>query len=153
ICAREEGIDAFIPDEYWTIKSILSKNNENFEENYVGKLENNKEKKQKIQSEEEANKILETIKRNEFKVQKISISKRRQNPYAPDTTSTWQQDASKKLGFNTKRTMMIAQQLYEGIDLKKGGTTGLITYMRTDSTRVAQEAIGAAKSYITEKYG
>lgn len=153
ICDREEQIDAFIPEEYWTIKSILSKNNEHFEANFIGKLENDKEKKLTIKSEQEADHILETLKKNDFKVHKIKKGKRKRNPYAPYTTSTLQQDASKKLGFNTKRTMMIAQQLYEGIDLKKGGTTGLITYMRTDSTRVSEESIGAAKSYITDKYG
>lgn len=153
ICDREDEIDNFIAEEYWTIKSILSKNNENFEANFYGQIENNKEKKITIKSEEEAEKIFDTLKKNDFKVQKIKRGKRKRNPYAPYTTSTLQQDASKKLGFNTKRTMMIAQQLYEGIDLKKGGTTGLITYMRTDSTRVSEESIGAAKNYITEKYG
>lgn len=153
ICDREEEIESFIPEEYWTIKSILAKDNEKFETNFFGKLDKNKEKKITIKSEEEANKILETLNQNDFKVQKIKKSKRKRNPYAPYITSTLQQDASKKLGFNTKRTMMIAQQLYEGIDLKKGGTTGLITYMRTDSTRVSGESIGAAKAFITEKYG
>ena len=153
ICDREEEIDAFIPEEYWTIKSILSKDDENFEANFLGKLENNKEKKIKIKSKDEADTIVGALKKNDFKVQKIKKSKRKRNPYAPYTTSTLQQDASKKLGFNTRRTMMIAQQLYEGIDLKKGGTTGLITYMRTDSTRVSGEAIGTAKGYINDKYG
>lgn len=153
ICDREEEIDAFIPEEYWTIQSILSKNKENFEANFHGKLENGKEKKLTIKTEEEANEIFDSLKKNDFKVDKIKKGKRKRNPYAPYTTSTLQQDASKKLGFNTKRTMMIAQQLYEGIDLKKGGTAGLITYMRTDSTRVSQESIEAAKNYISEKYG
>lgn len=153
ICDREEEINAFIPEEYWTLKSILAKDKENFEANFIGKLVDGKDKKVKIKNEEEANKIFDSVKDNKFNVQKIKKSKRKRNPYAPYTTSTLQQDASKKLGFTTKKTMMLAQQLYEGIDLKKGGTTGLITYMRTDSTRISEEAVNSAKNYIYENYG
>ena len=153
ICDREEEIKSFIPEEYWTIKSILSKNSDEFEANFLGKLVDNKEKKIKLKTEEETDSVLEILNKNDFKVDKIKKSKRKRNPYAPYTTSTLQQDASIKLGFKTKRTMMVAQQLYEGIDLKKGGITGLITYIRTDSTRVSNEAIGLAEDFIVDKFG
>lgn len=153
ICDRESEIDNFIPKEYWTIKALLSKNKQNFESNYIGGYVNNKEEKIEISNEEESNKIIESIKDGDFIVKDIKKSQRRRKPYPPYTTSTLQQDASKKLGFTTKKTMMIAQQLYEGIDLKKEGITGLITYMRTDSTRISKEAIETTKEYIVNTYG
>lgn len=153
ICDRESEIDNFIPKEYWTIKALLSKNKQNFESNYIGRYVNNKEEKIEISNEEESNKIIESIKDGDFIVKDIKKSQRRRKPYPPYTTSTLQQDASKKLGFTTKKTMMIAQQLYEGIDLKKEGITGLITYMRTDSTRISKEAIETTKEYIVNTYG
>lgn len=153
ICDREEEIDNFIPKEYWTIKAILLKDKESFEANYIGKYIDNKEEKVELKTEEEVNKILSEIKNNNFIVHDIKKGKRKRKPYPPFTTSTLQQDASKKLGFTTKKTMMVAQQLYEGIDLGKEGTIGLITYMRTDSTRIAKEAINATKDFITNHYG
>ncbi len=153
ICDREEEINSFIPKEYWTLKALLSKNKEKFEANFVGKLINGKEQKIELNNEEEMDKILDSIDKKNFSVLEIKKGKRKRNPYAPYTTSTLQQDASKKLGFTTKKTMSIAQQLYEGIDLKKEGIIGLITYMRTDSTRVSDEAMKSAKEYIIENYG
>ena len=153
ICDREEEINSFIPKEYWTLKALLSKNKEKFEANFVGKLINGKEQKIELNNEEEMDKILDSIDKKNFSVLEIKKGKRKRNPYAPYTTSTLQQDASKKLGFTTKKTMSIAQQLYEGIDLKKEGIIGLITYMRTDSTRVSDEAMKSAKKYIIENYG
>ena len=153
ICDREIEVDNFIPKEYWTIKALLSKGREKFEANFVGEYVNNKEKKIEIKSEKEANHILETLGHNNFNVSDIKKGQRKRKPYPPYTTSTLQQDASKKLGFTTKKTMIVAQQLYEGIDLKKEGTTGLITYMRTDSTRISSEAIDLTKKYIVKNYG
>jgi DNA topoisomerase-1 len=153
ICDREEEIDTFIPKEYWSLKAILNKDDEKFEANFVGKLINHKETKIEINSEDELKEILNSLDKNNFVVKDVKKGQRKRKPYPPYTTSTLQQDASKKLGFATKKTMSIAQQLYEGIDLKKGGTTGLITYMRTDSTRVSKEAMNLAKDFIIENYG
>lgn len=153
ICDRESEIQEFIPQEYWTLKANLKKASEDFEASFYGIKKNEKEIKQDLKNEEEVKDILKTLKNNEFIVDNIKKSKRKRNPYAPYTTSTLQQEASKKLNFTTKKTMMIAQQLYEGIDIKSTGITGLITYMRTDSTRVSSEAITAAKDYITKHYG
>ncbi len=153
ICQRESEIDSFIPKEYWTLKALLSKNNEKFESNFIGKLVNGKEKKIEPTNEAEINQIIKTIDNDGFKVSDVKTGQRKRKPYPPYTTSTMQQDASKKLGFTTKKTMSVAQQLYEGIDLKKEGTTGLITYMRTDSTRVSNEAMTLTKEYIENHYG
>lgn len=153
ICDREEEIDNFIPQEYWTIKAMLLKKKEAFESNFIGKYINNKEEKIILKTEEEVNKILKELEDSDFKVNDVKTGKRKRKPYPPYTTSTLQQDASKKLGFTTKKTMIIAQQLYEGIDLRKEGITGLITYMRTDSTRIAKEAIEFAKEFIINEYG
>ena len=153
ICDRESEIDEFIPVEYWTIKALLNKDEQGFESNFYGVEKNGKDEKLKINSKSESDSILKELKKNEFIVNEVKKGKRKRNPYPPYTTSTMQQDASKKLGFSTKKTMMVAQQLYEGIDLKKGGITGLITYMRTDSTRVSNEAMSVARSYIENKFG
>ncbi|MDD2446104.1 MAG: type I DNA topoisomerase [Tissierellia bacterium] len=153
ICDREEEIDSFIPKEYWTIKANLLKGKEGFESNFIGKIINNKEEKIEINNEEEVNCILNSLDKENFRVSSIKRGKRKRNPYPPYTTSTLQQDASKKLNFSTKKTMGLAQQLYEGIDLKKGGITGLITYMRTDSTRISNEAISLSKEFIINNYG
>ncbi len=124
-----------------------------FEANFYGIVENGKDKKIEISSEEEVKKILDTIDKDNFIVDEVKKGTRKRNPYAPYTTSTLQQDASKKLGFSTRKSMMIAQQLYEGVDIKKEGTVGLITYIRTDSTRVSKEAVNLTKSYIIDNYG
>ncbi|HZH93232.1 MAG TPA: type I DNA topoisomerase [Tissierellaceae bacterium] len=153
ICDRESEIDEFIPVEYWTIKALLNKDEQGFESNFYGVEKNGKDEKLHINSKSESDSILKELKKNEFIVNEVKKGKRKRNPYPPYTTSTMQQDASKKLGFSTKKTMMVAQQLYEGIDLKKGGITGLITYMRTDSTRVSNEAMSVARSYIENKFG
>ena len=153
ICDREAEIDNFIPKEYWTLKTILSKDKVNFEASFYGKYIDNKEKKIELNNEKEVNEIIESLDKGIFKVSEIKKGQRKRKPYPPYTTSTLQQDSSKKLGFTTKKTMIVAQQLYEGIDLKKGGITGLITYMRTDSTRVSNEAIDITKEYIISHYG
>ncbi|MDY0234457.1 MAG: type I DNA topoisomerase [Gudongella sp.] len=153
ICDRESEIQEFIPQEYWTIKANLKKEKENFEASFYGMNQNGKDIKQDLKNEKEVKDIIKALKNNEFIVNEVKKSKRKRNPYAPYTTSTLQQDASKKLNYTTKKTMMIAQQLYEGIDIKTSGITGLITYMRTDSTRVSSESINAAKEYITNNFG
>lgn len=153
ICNRESEIQEFIPQEYWTIKAMLKKEKEEFEASFYGISQNKKEIKQDLKKEKEVKDILKTVKDNEFVVDNVNKSKRKRNPYAPYTTSTLQQDSSKKLNYTTKKTMMIAQQLYEGIDIKPSGITGLITYMRTDSTRVSNDSINAAKEYIINSFG
>jgi len=153
ICDRENEITEFIPEEYWTIKGHFKKDNSKFEAMLTHQIANEKESKLTIKNEEEAKNILKEIKSNENIVFDIKKSKRKRSPYPPYTTSTLQQDASKKLGYTSKKTMMIAQQLYEGIDVKGEGTTGLITYMRTDSTRIANEAVDAAREYIVQNFG
>lgn len=153
ICDRENEIEAFVPEEYWSIKAMLEKDKLEFESSFYGVIEDGKEKKIKISNKEEVDKILETVDKDNFLVDKVKKGTRRRNPYTPYTTSTLQQDASRRLGFSTRKTMMIAQQLYEGVDVKKEGTIGLITYIRTDSTRISQEAVGLAKDYILDNYG
>lgn len=153
ICDREEEIENFIPEEYWSIKALLEKNGEKFESDFIGQLIDGKEKKIELKTEEQVNEIISSLDRENFKVQDIKKGTRRRNPYPPYTTSTLQQDASKKLGFSTKKTMSIAQQLYEGIDVKGEGTVGLITYMRTDSTRISQVALDGAREFIHREYG
>ncbi len=153
ICNREEEIDSFIPKEYWTLKAILQKGREKFEANFIGKLKEGKEKKMDLESQDQINEVIDSLDEDKFQVSNIKKGTRKRKPYPPYTTSTLQQDSSKKLGFTTKKTMSVAQQLYEGIDLKKEGTTGLITYMRTDSTRISKDAIQLTKEYITNNYG
>lgn len=153
ICDRELEIENFIPEEYWSIKAILNKDNQEFEANFIGKYINNKETKIELKSKDDVEEVLQGIDKENFFVQEVKKGTKKRNPYPPYTTSTLQQDASKKLGFSTKKTMSIAQQLYEGIEIKKEGSVGLITYMRTDSTRISKEAIEQTKSLIVEKYG
>src|SRR5699024_9843915 len=120
-----------------------------FESEFYG----SKSKKMKISNESGAQKVLDKIDKDNFKVDIISKTKRKRRPYAPYTTSTLQQDASNRLGFSTKFTMQLAQQLYEGIDIGKEGTVGLISYMRTDATRISNEIVGESLKYIKDKYG
>lgn len=149
ICDREEEINAFDPKEYWTVDCILKKDRKKF----PIKLVKYKNKKIEISTEEEANKIIKDLEENEYKIDKVKKGSRLKNPLPPFTTSTLQQEASKKLNFMTKRTMSVAQALYEGVDVKGYGTVGLITYMRTDSVRISEEAQGKAIDFIKENYG
>ena len=149
ICDRENEIKAFNPIEYWTVDCILNKDKKKF----AIKLINKKGKKIEITNEEEANSIIREIKKGEFKVESINKGKKNRNPLPPFTTSTLQQEASKKINFMTKKTMSVAQTLYEGVDVKGYGTVGLITYMRTDSVRISDEAQSRALEFIEEKYG
>ena len=149
IVDRQAEIDDFIPEEYWTITAKHKYDNINFESEFYG----SKSKKMKISNESGAKKVLDKIDKDNFKLVSISKTKRKRRPYAPYTTSTLQQDASNRLGFSTKFTMQLAQQLYEGIDIGKDGTVGLISYMRTDATRISKEIVGESLKYIKEKYG
>lgn len=151
ICDREKEVTDFVPKEYWTIECKLQKTGD--KKQFIVKLNSYKNKKIEIENEEESNRIISDLKNGEFVVKDIKKSTRTRNPLPPFTTSTLQQDAYKKLNFATKRTMSIAQQLYEGIDIKGHGTIGLITYMRTDSVRISEEAQTAARKYIEDTFG
>ena len=149
ICDKEEEIKAFEPKEYWTVDCVLKKERKKF----PIKLTKYKNKKIEIATKEEAQKIISELEQNDYRIDKVKKGNRLKNPLPPFTTSTLQQEASKKLNFMTKRTMSIAQALYEGVDVKGYGTVGLITYMRTDSVRISEEAQGRAIDFIKESYG
>lgn len=149
ICEKEEEIKAFEPKEYWTVDCVLKKERKKF----PIKLMKYKNKKIEIKTEEETQKIIKELEENDYRIEKVKKGNRLKNPLPPFTTSTLQQEASKKLNFMTKRTMSIAQVLYEGIDVKGYGTVGLITYMRTDSVRISEEAQDKAIDFIKESYG
>lgn len=149
ICDREEEIKKFNPEEYWTVDVKLKKGKKSF----PVKLTTKNKKKIEIKNKEQADKIIEELKESEYVVSKIKKGTKNKNPLAPFTTSTLQQEASKKLNFMTKKTMSVAQQLYEGVEVKKFGTVGLITYMRTDSVRISNEAQEKALNFINETYG
>ncbi len=151
ICDREKEIREFKPQEYWSLDAELSK--EKGKSTFKAELSKFKNKKAEIGSEKESKKIMDSLKGQEFKVEKITRSKRSKNPAPPFITSALQRDAATRHGFSPSKTMMVAQQLYEGIELSRGETVGLITYMRTDSTRIAAEAAEEAKNFIVEKYG
>lgn len=149
ICDREEEIKKFNPEEYWTVDVKLKKGKKSF----PVKLTTKNKKKIEIKNKEQAEQIIDELKENEYIVSKIKKGTKNKNPLAPFTTSTLQQEASKKLNFMTKKTMSVAQQLYEGVEVKKFGTVGLITYMRTDSVRISKEAQEKALNFIDETYG
>ncbi|WP_160690239.1 type I DNA topoisomerase [Clostridium sp. C2-6-12] len=149
ICDREKEIKEFIPKEYWSIDCILKKEKNKF----PIRLSTYKGKKIEIENEETSNKIIKDLEKGNFIVNSIKKGKKSRNPLPPFTTSTLQQDANKKLNFMTKRTMSIAQVLYEGVEVKGYGTVGLITYMRTDSVRISEEAQERAKEFIENTYG
>lgn len=151
ISDREEEIENFVPEEYWTIKAKLSQIkgkaafNAKFYGNAQGKIE--------LSDESTVNGIIGEIEGKKFVVTKVKKSEKKRTPAPPFITSTMQQEAARKLGFTTKKTMMVAQQLYEGVEIKGHGAMGLVTYIRTDSTRVSVEAQNEAREYIKEKYG
>lgn len=149
IIDREKEIHSFVPEEYWTLTAILSTNGEKFEAKFHGV---DKEKVD-LTNEEQVKELLASIAGKPFVVQEIKRKERKRNPAPPFITSSLQQEAARKLNFRAAKTMMIAQQLYEGIELGKEGSVGLITYMRTDSTRIAASAQEEAKAFITEHYG
>lgn len=147
---REDEINAFVPEEYWTLDAQLGIEGEkkSITAHFWGA-----DKKMALSSEEEVEKICQEVREAPWKVEEVKKSERTRNAPLPFTTSTLQQEASKALNFSTQKTMRIAQQLYEGIDLPGSGTVGLITYLRTDSTRISEEARNAAHAYISQNYG
>ena len=151
IVDREEEIKKFIPVEYWNIYANLSdkKTKTFFQAKFIGK----NGKKIELNNEQEVDEILKVINKEKFIVKDIKKSEKKRTPAPPFTTSTMQQEASRKLGFSLKKTMSVAQGLYEGVKIEGRGHTGLITYMRTDSTRISEVARSAAKKYIEEVYG
>ena len=150
ICEREEEIEAFVPQEYWSIHTELSKEGKVFEAE-VSKYKD-KAIEKTIKNEEEAQKVVEYLKNSDFSVSKVTNKTTKRKPTAPFITSTMQRAASSKLGFGVQKTMQVAQKLYEGIEID-GSPVGLITYMRTDSVRVSDDAMGMAKDFITNNYG
>ncbi len=151
IADREEEIAAFIPKEYWTLSADFEISGE--KKKLTADFYGTKEKKMTIENEEQLKKILDELKTSSFEISDIKDSKRKKKSPLPFTTSTLQQEAAKTLNFSTQKTMRIAQSLYEGVKIKGHGTVGLITYLRTDSTRISEEARAAAREYIKENYG
>ncbi|MBM7094161.1 type I DNA topoisomerase [Bacillus sp. H-16] len=149
IIDREKEIEAFEPEEYWSIQAELNKNDESFEAKFYGV----DGKKTELKTKEDVDLVLNKLSGDTFTVDKVTKRERKRNPVVPFTTSSLQQEAARKLNFRAKKTMMLAQQLYEGIDVGKEGTVGLITYMRTDSTRVSETAQNETKDYIEANYG
>ncbi|HEY4600137.1 MAG TPA: type I DNA topoisomerase [Cerasibacillus sp.] len=151
IIERENEIKNFKPEEYWSITANFEKDKEMFEGSFYGI----KGKKKELANEEDVQHILSRLTGKQFAIEKVNKRERRRHPAKPFTTSSLQQEAARKLNFRAKKTMMVAQQLYEGIDLgrKSGGITGLITYMRTDSTRVSNVAVQEAEKYINNTFG
>ncbi len=151
ICEREDEINAFIPREYWTLDAILSVKGakKTITAHYLGGADNKKE----ISSKAELDSVIEDIEKTGFAISDVKKGERIRKQPLPFTTSTLQQEASKVLNFSTQKTMRVAQQLYEGVDIKGEGTVGIITYLRTDSTRVASEAGANAVAYIRDNFG
>jgi len=154
IVDREREIDAFVPDEYWSIDAELKPAGAGEGvTSYLASVTHIDGKKLHIDSQEVIQPVLKDLEQATFQVRKIRRGTRKRNPYPPFTTSTMQQDASRQINFSAKKTMAIAQQLYEGIDVGNGGETGLITYMRTDSTQVSAQAQKQVRQFILEAYG
>lgn len=151
IADREEEIDAFIPEEYWSLDAVFSIKGE--KRPLKAKFYGTEKTKMTIRSKEELDSILQAVEHEEYHIKDIKKGERIRKSPLPFTTSTLQQEAAKALNFGTQKTMRIAQQLYEGIDIKGNGTVGVITYLRTDSTRISEEADAAARAYIAETYG
>ncbi len=151
ICDREKEIEAFVPEEYWLLDAHLKeqKTGKSFVAEFYGK----KGKKMKLSDQAVVNRVLEDLKSASFSVESVKTGEKKRHPAPPFITSTLQQEASRKLGFTVKRTMMAAQNLYEGIAVPGHGTVGLITYMRTDSLRISNEAIAEARAYIGAEFG
>lgn len=149
IIKREEEINNFKPVESWSLDGTFQKDRSIFEASFYGR----NKKKLVLNNESEANEILEQLKDNEFLVDDVVKKQQKRNPSAPFTTSSLQQEAGNKLNFRTRKTMMVAQQLYEGISIGREGSVGLITYMRTDSTRIAESAVNETHEFIVDQYG
>lgn len=151
ICDREDEISSFIPEEYWTLDASFQIPGE--KKNLKAKYYGAKDQKKTISSKEELDQILSELQKEKYQVTEVKKGERTKKAPLPFTTSTLQQEASKVLNFSTQKTMRLAQQLYEGVEIKGSGTVGLITYLRTDSTRVSEEAETMAQEYIIKTYG
>ncbi|MGM0827168.1 MAG: type I DNA topoisomerase [Bacillota bacterium] len=149
IIDRENEIKSFTPEEYWSIEAEFTKGNDTFQASFYGM----DGKKVELKTEEDVKEVLGKVKGKSFEINKVTKKERKRNPAPPFTTSSLQQEAARKLNFRAKKTMMLAQQLYEGIEMGKEGTVGFITYMRTDSTRISEVAQKEANEYIVNKYG
>ena len=151
VCEREADIKAFVPQEYWSLEADLARISPNlgqFKASFYGK-----EKKMELNSEEAVQEVAQAVQASPFSVKSVKRQDKQRNPAPPFITSTLQQEASRKLNMTPRRTMSIAQQLYEGVDIEGEGTVGLITYMRTDSLRLSDEATAAARDFILSRYG
>ena len=151
ICDREEEINAFIPEEYWTLEASLAIPGE--KKPLVAKYYGTVDEKKTISSKEELDAVKKQLKNADYQISSVKTGERVKKAPLPFTTSTLQQEASKVLNFSTQKTMRLAQQLYEGVEIKGSGSVGIITYLRTDSTRVSEEAEAAAKAFVTQQYG
>ena len=151
IVDREDEIEAFIPEEYWNIYANLLV--DDAKRSFEAKLTEKNDKKIELKNKEQVDEILSDLQKSDFIVKDIKKGQKKRNPAPPFTTSTMGQEASRKLGFTLKKTMSVAQGLYEGVKVPEKGVVGLITYMRTDSTRISEEARAASKIYIEETYG
>ena len=149
LCDREKEIEAFVPEEYWTVNATFEKNRKKFK----AELIRYNGKKFVPSDKAQTDAVLAELEKGKYTVGRVEEKERVKKPQAPFTTSTLQQTAANRLNFNTKKTMMIAQQLYEGIDIKKRGTVGLVTYIRTDSVRISAEAKAAVSDMIRSEYG
>lgn len=148
LCDRENQIKNFKPKEYWNIIAEFKKG-----KSFFAKLTEYEGKKLTVENKQSADEVLAALREGEYKVSQVMRKERKRKPFAPFTTSSLQQEAATKLGFTTKKTMMVAQQLYEGVEIKGQGTQGLVTYIRTDSVRISEEARFAAREYIIENFG
>ncbi len=150
ICDREKEIEDFVPEEYWSLDSIFLKaDNSSILARFYGK----NGKKAEVKSKDEVDEIVKLMKSSDFSVANVKKSEKKRQPAPPFITSTLQQEASRKLGYSAQKTMMVAQQLYEGVDLGSEGSVGLITYMRTDSVRLSDDAIRDARRFIGDRFG
>ncbi|MDP2688556.1 MAG: type I DNA topoisomerase, partial [Deltaproteobacteria bacterium] len=151
ICDREREVQAFVPREYWSITAELEA--AGAQAPFHAKLAKKDDKKIELNNEEDAKGALKALEGAEYRISSVETKEVKRNPSPPFITSKLQQEASRKLGFTAKKTMMLAQQLYEGVEIGAEGPVGLISYMRTDSTRISAEAVAAARSYIGAKWG
>lgn len=153
LCEREKEIREFKPQEYWTLSASHKKDKMEFESNFYGFYKDGKEQKLDIKTEKGASEILKKLNKDNFKVVDVKVGTKNKKSYPPYTTSTLQQDANRRLNFSASKTMTIAQQLYEGIRLGREGSVGLISYMRTDSTRISSGTVQDSLDYIIKNFG
>lgn len=153
LCEREKEIREFEPQEYWTVTANHNKDKMEFESSFYGFYKNGKEQKLDIKTEKGANEILSKLDKDKFEVVDVKVGTKNKKPYPPYTTSTLQQDANRRLNFSASKTMTVAQQLYEGIRIGREGSVGLISYMRTDSTRISSGTVQDSLSFITKNFG